>query len=80
MRFPIYILRIISHTTDCSKGALEEEGRAEQHIITKAASNELKLGGGAQKSDESWPSATRWRREVFVRRRWRKPYRRYGVF
>ena len=29
------------------KGALEEAGRAEQHIITKAALNVLTLGGGA---------------------------------
>ena len=30
-----------------TEGALEEAGRAEQHIITKAAPNELKLGEGA---------------------------------
>ena len=29
------------------EGALEEAGRAEQHIITEAASNELKSGEGA---------------------------------
>ena len=52
------------------EGALEEAGRAEQHIITEAAPNELKLGRGAY-SDESWPSARRWRRGVFVRRRLR---------
>ena len=51
-------------------GALEEAGRAEQHIITEAAPNELKLGGGAY-SDESWPSARRWRRGVFIKRRLR---------
>ena len=28
-------------------GELEEAGRAEQHIITEATPNELKLGGGA---------------------------------
>ena len=45
----------------CStEGALEEAGRAEQHIITEAEPNELKLREGA-KSDESRPSA-RWRR------------------
>ena len=26
---------------------LQEAGRAEQHIVTEAAPNELKLGGGA---------------------------------
>ena len=30
-----------------TEGALEEAGRAEQHIITEAAPNELKLGAGA---------------------------------
>ena len=30
-----------------AEGALEESGRAEQHIITEAAPNELKLGEGA---------------------------------
>ena len=35
-----------SGSTDGRKGALEEAGRAEQHI-TEAAPNELKLGGGA---------------------------------
>ena len=29
------------------KGALDEAGRAEQHIMTETAPNELKLGGGA---------------------------------
>ena len=41
-----------------TEGALKEAGRAEQHIITKAAPNELKLGEGAY-SDESGPSARR---------------------
>ena len=36
-----------SGRTDDRKGALEEAGRAEQHIITEAAPNELELGGGA---------------------------------
>ena len=49
-----------------------------QHI-TETAPNELKLGEGAE-SDESWPSARRWRRGMFVRRRLRKPHRRFGVF
>ena len=31
-----------------TEGALEEAGRAEQHIITEAAPNELKLGKGAK--------------------------------
>ena len=30
-----------------TEGALEEAGPAEQHIITEAAPNELKLGEGA---------------------------------
>ena len=30
-----------------AEGALEEAGRAEQHIITEAAPNELRLGEGA---------------------------------
>ena len=30
-----------------TEGAPEEAGRAEQHIITEAAPNELKLGEGA---------------------------------
>ena len=30
-----------------TEGALKEAGRAEQHIITEAAPNELKLGEGA---------------------------------
>ena len=34
-----------SGSTHCRKGALEEAGLAEQHIITEAAPNELKLGG-----------------------------------
>ena len=29
-----------------AEGALEEAGRTEQHTITEAAPNELKLGGG----------------------------------
>ena len=43
-----------------TEGALEGAGRVEQHIITEAAQNELKLGEGAS-SDESGPSARRWR-------------------
>ena len=62
-----------------TEGALEEAGRAEQHIITDAAPNELKLvrvrkvmragyrqGGGIG--------------GVFIRRCLRKPPRRFGVF
>ena len=41
-----------------TEGALEEAGRAEQHIITDAAPNELKPDEGAY-SDERGPSA-RW--------------------
>ena len=37
---------ILRYSTDGRKGALEEAGRAEQHI-TEAAPNELKLGEGA---------------------------------
>ena len=34
-------------SADSTEGAFEEVGRAEQHIITEAASNKLKLGEGA---------------------------------
>ena len=44
-----------------TEGALEEAGRAEQHITTEAAPNEFKLGEGAQ-SGESGPSVRWWRR------------------
>ena len=50
-------LRLI-RSPGSTEGALGEAGRAEQHIITEAAPNELKLGEGAQ-SYESGPSA-RW--------------------
>ena len=40
------ILRPI-RSSGSTEGALEEAGRAEQHIITEAAPNELKLGEGA---------------------------------
>ena len=39
------ILRPIQ-SSGSTEGALEEEGRAEQHIITEAAPNKLKLGEG----------------------------------
>ena len=59
-------------------GVLEPVAGAEQHNITGAAPNELKLGEGGQ-SDKSWPSARRWRRGAFVRRRLRNQHRRFGV-
>ena len=45
---------LILRSTGSTEGALEVAGRAEQHIITEAAPNELKLGEGAY-SDESGP-------------------------
>ena len=44
-----------------TEGAVAERGRAEQDIIIGAGPNELKLVEGS-KSDESGPSAIRWRR------------------
>ena len=52
---------LILRSTGSTEVALEVAGRAEQQIITEAAPNELKLGEGAY-SDESGPSARRWRR------------------
>ena len=40
------ILRPI-RSSGSTEGALEEEGRAEEHIFTEAATNELKPGEGA---------------------------------
>ena len=40
-------LRPIRSSGSTDEGALEEAGRAEQNIITEAAPNKLKLGGGA---------------------------------
>ena len=57
---------------------LEQAEGAEQHNITEAEPNELKLGEGGY-IDESWLSARRWRRGVFVRRRLRNHYRRFEV-
>ena len=54
------ILRPI-RSSGSTEGALEEAGRAEQHITAEAAPNELKLGEGAQ-SDDRGPSARWWRR------------------
>ena len=34
-------------SADSTEGALDEVGRAEQHIIIEAAPNKLKLGEGA---------------------------------
>ena len=45
-----------------------DQAGGEQHNIVEAAPNELKLGDGG-KGNESWRSARRWRREVFVWRR-----------
>ena len=57
----MYIILRPIRSSGSTEGALEEVGRAEQHITTEAAPNELKLGEGAQ-SDESGPSARWWRR------------------
>ena len=57
----MYIILRPIRSSGSTEGALEEAGRAEQHITTEAAPNELKLGEGAQ-SDESGPSARWWRR------------------
>ena len=54
------ILRPI-RSSGSTEGALEEAGRAEQHIITEAVPNEFKLGEGPP-SDESGASARWWRR------------------
>ena len=57
----MYIILRPIQSSGSTEGALEEAGRAEQHIITEAAPTELKLGGGAY-SDENGPSARRRRR------------------
>ena len=43
----MYIISRPTRSSGSIEGALEEVGRAEQHIITEAARNELKLGEGA---------------------------------
>ena len=43
----IYILLRPVRSSDSTEGALEEAGRVEQHFITEAAPNGLKLGEGA---------------------------------
>ena len=43
----IYIILRPIPSSGSAEGALEEAGRVEQHIITEAALNELKLGEGA---------------------------------
>ena len=43
----VYIILRPIQSSGSTEGALEETGRAEQHIITEAAPNELKLGEGA---------------------------------
>ena len=45
--FPMSPVLRPTRSSGSTEGALEEAGRAEQHIITEAASNELKLGEGA---------------------------------
>ena len=57
----MYIILRPTRSSGSTEGVLEEAGQAEHHIITEAAPNELKLGEGAY-SDESGPSARRWRR------------------
>ena len=64
--------------TDDREGVLDDAG-GQQHNITEAAPNELKLGEGGR-SDDSWSYARRWRREVFVRRRLRMQHRKFGAF
>ena len=61
---------------------LTNEGGGRQQSFTQAAPKEVKpeTWWGCAQGDESCPSARWWRREVFVRRRLRKPHRRYGVF
>ena len=56
-----------------------EEAGGEQHNITQAAPNQLKLGEVAS-SDESWPSAGWRRRGVFVRHRLGGGNRPFGDF
>ena len=43
----MYIILRPIRSSGSTEGALEEAGRAEQHIITEAAPNELRLGEGA---------------------------------
>ena len=43
----MYIILRPVRSSGRTGGALEEAGRAEQHIITEPAPNELKLGEGA---------------------------------
>ena len=64
-------------STDGRKDVLEEAGGKQQ--ITQAAPNELKFAETG-KSDESWPSARRRWREVFVNIIWGEKPRRFGAF
>ena len=59
------------------KGAPEDAGKAEEHIITESATKEMKLGG--VESGESWLWDWRWRRGV-RRRRTRKTNDEAGLF
>ena len=43
----MYIILQPTPSSGSTEGVLEEAGRVEQHIITEAAPNELKLGEGA---------------------------------
>ena len=70
---------ILGSCTDGRKDVLEQTGGADQHNITEAAPNELKLGEDGY-SDESWLSARRWRPGVFIRRRLRSQHRRFGAY
>ena len=48
----MYIILRPIRSSGSTEGVLEEAGRAEQHVITEAAPNELNLGEDAQ-SDET---------------------------
>ena len=43
----MYIILRLIRSSGSTQGPLEEAGRAERHVITEAAPNELKLGEGA---------------------------------
>ena len=43
----MYIILRPIRSSGSTEGALEESGRAEQHIITETTPNELNLGEGA---------------------------------
>ena len=66
---------VLGQCTDGRKGVLQEAG-SKQYNMTQAAPHELQLGDGGC-SAESWPSAWRWRRRVFVRHRLGETNRRF---